>query len=91
MNLSNTLFWNWALQIAAVSASFVGAFLNARQDVRGFRIWIFSSAILLAIHVKSRLWVLCGSDVIYAGICLQGIHVWKTKPISPAGVGISEV
>jgi nicotinamide riboside transporter PnuC len=91
MSFSEIPFWNWALQLVAVSTSFVGAHLNARQDVRGFHIWILSNAILLAVHIGSGLWVLCASDVIYVGICLQGIRVWNTRPISPAAIGITEV
>jgi hypothetical protein len=55
MNVRDLPWGNWGLQAAGVVSSYVGAELNSRLDIRGFRIWLFSNVLLFVLHALSGL------------------------------------
>jgi len=91
MHYSDVPLWNRLLQLAAVSTSVVAAVLNARQDVRGFHLWIVSNSVLFAVHIQSQLWVVCVSDMVYTRICASDIRSWRARDVGPALVINNEV
>jgi hypothetical protein len=77
-------WWNWCLQGVGVSLSYAGAVLNARLDIRGFRIWLISNVALFVLHAFSGLWLLCALDAAYFRINLMGLRQWRRKDQTPA-------
>jgi len=79
-------WWNWTLQGIGVVASYVGAELNARLDIRGFYVWLFSNVVLFALHAASGLWLLCILDAGYFRLNILGPMHWKRKKAGPSPV-----
>lgn len=71
--------WNWALQAVALVASAVGAEMNARLNIRGFYVWLFSNVVLAVLHAATGLWVLVLLDVYYFQVNVRGILHWSRQ------------
>jgi nicotinamide riboside transporter PnuC len=62
--------------------SILGAYLNSRQDVRGFYLWLPANltwgvvAIMNGLPAQAVLWFY------YAGVCVYGISMWERKEVS---------
>ena len=70
-------WWNWALQVIGLLASYVGAEMNARMRVEGFYVWLLANVTLFAVHVSAGLWALALLDLLYLRINLTGIRRWR--------------
>lgn len=85
MNLHGLPWWNWLLQGVGVALAYLGAELNSRLDIRGFRVWIAANIALFILHVTSGLAILAVLDVIYIRLNVRAIHRWVAvrKPPAP--------
>jgi nicotinamide riboside transporter PnuC len=68
-----------AIQILAMLFGMVGAILNARMNILGFVLWLFSNILLLAIALQHGLYPVALLQLFYAVTCVYGIVTWKRK------------
>ncbi|MCA3000373.1 MAG: nicotinamide mononucleotide transporter [Rhodocyclaceae bacterium] len=77
-----------AIQLLAMLFGMVGAILNARMNILGFVLWLFSNILLLVIALQHGLYPAALLQLFYAVTCLYGIVTWmrkrKTVPASTA-------
>lgn len=79
MILHGLPWWNWLLQGVGVVLAYVGAELNSRLDIRGFKVWIAANIALFILHVISGLAILAALDVIYIRLNVRSIQRWVAE------------
>lgn len=59
-----------------MNLAYVGAELNSRLDIRGFKVWIAANIALFILHVASGLAILAALDLIYIRLNVRSIRRW---------------
>jgi len=54
-----------------------GVLLNNRLNILCFYLWIVSNAIFAVIHSQAGIWSLVLRDVVFIGLCIEGIVRWR--------------
>lgn len=86
MSLHDLPWWNWLLQGVGVVLAYVGAELNSRLDIRGFKVWIAANIALFILHVTSGLAILATLDLIYVRLNIRSIQRWGAgRKLTAAG------
>ena len=57
--------------------SLLGAFLNARMDIRGFYIWIISNVGWIIINIYKEIYAGAALFIVYTAISAYGIYSWR--------------
>ena len=57
----------------------VGAYLNSRQDIRGFHLWLISNAWFFFVNLTYEHYAIAGLFAAYFFIALNGLFTWKRK------------
>jgi len=65
--------------IIATILAVAGVWLNNRQRIACFKLWIVSNALSLIIHVATGIWTLAIRDAIFVVLAVQGYKMWKNK------------
>ena len=65
--------------IIATVLAVAGVWLNNRQRIACFKLWIVSNALSLGIHCSTGIWTLAVRDVIFVCLAFEGIWLWKRK------------
>jgi nicotinamide riboside transporter PnuC len=56
-----------------------GVWLNNRQRIACFKLWIVSNLLSLGIHCSTGIWTLAIRDAIFVYLAFEGIRLWKRK------------
>ena len=65
--------------IIATILAVAGVWLNNRQRIACFKLWIVSNALSLIIHIATGIWTLAVRDAIFVVLAVQGYRMWKRK------------
>lgn len=64
--------------IATVIA-IAGVVLNNHRHIGCFYLWLVSNALSAVVHLQTGVWSMTLRDVIFLGLALHGLWVWKLK------------
>jgi nicotinamide riboside transporter PnuC len=67
------------LGIIATVLAVGGVWLNNRQRIACFKLWIVSNLLSLGIHCSTGIWTLAIRDAIFVYLAFEGIRLWKIK------------
>lgn len=65
--------------IIATGLAVAGVWLNNRQRIACFKLWIVSNALSMVIHVATATWSLAIRDAIFVYLAFEGIRLWKRR------------
>ena len=65
------------LGLLATVIAVAGVVANNRKWRVCFWLWIVSNGLTAAIHAHAGIWSLCGRDVIFLTLAVEGLRLWK--------------
>lgn len=65
--------------IGAVAAflAIAGVLANNRRRRVCFGLWMVSNALSAALHAQAGLWSLCGRDIVFFVLAVEGWRLWR--------------
>jgi hypothetical protein len=75
--LPRKLTLNTLLQVIGAAAGLGGQVLVTHQNPAGFVLWLVSSAALMWLQLRLRLFVLAALSLAYFGLSVQGLSHWN--------------
>jgi nicotinamide riboside transporter PnuC len=58
-----------------------GVVANNRKWRICFWLWLVSNGLTAAIHAQTGIWSLCVRDIIFFGLAVEGLWLWKKQPL----------
>jgi nicotinamide riboside transporter PnuC len=66
--------------LLATAIAILGVVANNRRKRICFGLWLVSNGLSLAIHVQAGIWSFALRDLIFLGLAVEGLILWRKTP-----------